>query len=408
MVKSATARIGEADPEIKKLLSPKAAKCLGNAISQVPEVEPTRYKSEVTAGDDGRCKHSATVPQTVSAPSSADRSVAYGERLPKIVSLFAGAGGLDRGFKDAGFQIAVAFDVSKAAIRTHQRNFPETASTVIDLVGVQPSGVVDLVKETVSPGERIGVIGGPPCQGFSRANTTAQQDDPRNKLPDIYLKILAELQSTYTVDFFVFENVLGFGDKKHSSIYQALTGGLEALGFTTSRMDLCALDFGVPQNRQRIVMAGMRCGQGYSEVRPRKRKGKTTVREAIGGLRPPVFYQRGLSPQEFPEHPNHWTMKPKSIQFSNPRVTTVDGRSFKRLDWQKASPTIAFGHREIYVHPNGDRRLSLYEAMRLQGFPHDFVLEGNLSEQVEQVSNAVPPPLARSIALAVKRALVGQ
>jgi DNA (cytosine-5)-methyltransferase 1 len=98
-------------------------------------------------------------------------------------------------------------------------------------------------------------------------------------------------------------------------------------------------------------------------------------------------------------------MQPKSHRFLSPTAESGEGRSFRRLNWDAASPTIAFGHREIHVHPNGHRRLSIYEAMLLQGFPADFVLEGNLSEQVEQVSNAVPPPLARSIALAVKSAI---
>ena len=89
-------------------------------------------------------------------------------------------------------------------------------------------------------------------------------------------------------------------------------------------------------------------------------------------------------------------MNSKSARFkSKPDVHS--GRSFKQLKWADPSPTIAFGHREIYVHPNGRRRLSIFEAMLLQGFPKSFVLEGNLSEQVEQISNAVPPPLARSI-----------
>lgn len=101
-------------------------------------------------------------------------------------------------------------------------------------------------------------------------------------------------------------------------------------------------------------------------------------------------------------------MQPKSERFEMPRPEIAEQRSFKRLDWDSPSRTIAFGHREIHVHPDGHRRLSIYEALLLQGFPKTFVLEGNLSEQVEQVSNAVPPPLARSVALAVRRALNGR
>jgi DNA (cytosine-5)-methyltransferase 1 len=409
MPKSAMAHIGDAELRAQKPALSKELERRGLVASRLPEVQRPEHKGANITGGEGREYSNSAAPLRAVNPSHpADQSADVGHVLPKIVSLFSGAGGLDLGFKDAGFQVAVAFDASKTAIRTHKRNFPGTESAIVDLAKVTPSGVAALIAEKIPPGERIGVIGGPPCQGFSRANTTAQPDDPRNKLPDIYLKIITELQRTYTVEFFVFENVLGIGDKKHTPTYQALVAGLSALGFATKEMELCALDFGVPQNRRRIVLSGMRSGQNYTEVYPRKQKGKKTVQEAIGGLQAPVFFRHGLSPEEFPVHPNHWTMKPKSPRFSNPRDSSVDGRSFKRLNWQKASPTIAFGHREIHVHPNGDRRISLYEALRLQGFPHGFVLEGNLSEQVEQVSNAVPPPLARSLARAVKRALLGK
>ena len=99
-------------------------------------------------------------------------------------------------------------------------------------------------------------------------------------------------------------------------------------------------------------------------------------------------------------------MNPISPRFKA-KTPPHGGRCFKQLSWHKPSPTIAFGHREIYVHPNGKRRLSIFEAMLLQGFPDTFVLEGNLSEQVEQISNAVPPPLAKSVASAIRRTLEG-
>ncbi len=328
--------------------------------------------------------------------------------LPKIVSLFCGAGGLDLGFKEAGFTISVAIDAAEAAIRTHKKNFPRSKAVVGDLIKLQPAGVLDQVKKKVKPGQRIAVIGGPPCQGFSRANTGSLSNDPRNRLPKLYLEIVAGLQSLYTVEFIVFENVLGIRDKKHVNTYKALMQGIADLGFEVTEKELCSADFGVPQNRRRIVLSGMRTGQGYTQVKPRKRKGLQTVREAIGGLESPVFFRYGLEPRDIPVHPNHWTMQPKSPRFLNPDAETGDGRSFKRLNWNAASPTIAFGHREIHVHPDGRRRLSIYEALLLQGFPKEFVLAGNLSEQVEQVSNAVPPPLARSVALAVKRSLSGR
>ena len=103
--------------------------------------------------------------------------------LPKIVSLFSGAGGLDLGFHEAGFPVVFAVDSSAAAIKTHKRNFPATTSIAADLVGLGPGGVLNYLGNLLMAGEPIGVIGGPPCQGFSRANTGSVAKDPRNKLP---------------------------------------------------------------------------------------------------------------------------------------------------------------------------------------------------------------------------------
>jgi DNA (cytosine-5)-methyltransferase 1 len=327
-------------------------------------------------------------------------------RLPKIISLFSGAGGLDHGFEAAGFKVSAAFDISKAAIETHKRNFPNSVAIADDLIRLGPIGVSTVVRKTLRKGSRIGIIGGPPCQGFSRANTTATAADPRNELPKLYVDIVRELQKNFKVEFAVFENVLGMRDKKHVAAYQNLLTGLRTLGFDITEKELCATDFGVPQTRRRIVLSATRAELEIKAIRPRRRKGPLSVRDAIGGLPRPEFFSRDLGEDDIPHHPNHWTMNPVSPRFKM-KVAAHSGRCFKQLSWKKPSPTIAFGHREIYVHPNGKRRLSIFEAMLLQGFPETFVLKGNLSEQVEQISNAVPPPLAKSVASAIRRTLVG-
>lgn len=348
-----------------------------------------------------------TTVQTYSQRAGGRKETSSGN-LPMVVSLFSGAGGLDWGFHYHGFKISLAIDISVAAIKTHKRNFKSTHSVVADLIQLGPKGVLAHVVERIPKGERIGIIGGPPCQGFSRANINSQADDPRNKLPSLYLDIVQALKQHYIVEFVVFENVLGIRDNKHSATYKKIIDRLGKLNFTVTEKELCALDFGVPQNRRRIILSAMRSDQGYTIVKPNKRKGLSTVRETIGELAEPIFFQRNLDLTCIPHHPNHWTMRPKSFRFKNPESNHSGGRSFRKLAWDEPSPTIAFGHREIYIHPSGHRRLSIYEAMLLQGFPKSFVLEGNLSAQVEQVSNAVPPPLARSVAAAVKRALAAE
>ncbi|MDX1907452.1 MAG: DNA cytosine methyltransferase [Bacteroidia bacterium] len=320
---------------------------------------------------------------------------------PAVISLFCGAGGLDLGFKQEGYAIPLAIDSDRSAIETHCFNFQDTSAVIADLTAIGPTGVQNYALASIPIGSRIGIIGGPPCQGFSRGNISSDPDDPRNLLPALYIEIISKLQETYTVEFVVFENVMGMKDKKHEEKYSQLISGLSSLSFDVTEKELCAADFGVPQNRYRVIVTAVRSGQRYSSVTPIKNNARVTVRDAIGHLSEPAFYRRKISPSDIPLHPNHWTMQPKSPKFLEKNFNNSMSRSFRKLSWEKPSPTIAFGNREIHVHPNGHRRLSIFEAMLLQGFPIDFELKGNLSQQVQQVSNAVPPPLARSLAKAI-------
>jgi DNA (cytosine-5)-methyltransferase 1 len=100
-------------------------------------------------------------------------------------------------------------------------------------------------------------------------------------------------------------------------------------------------------------------------------------------------------------------MAPKSPKFHQEGGVKpgVKGRSFKMLNWDEPSIAVAYGHREVNIHPSGRRRLSVYEALLLQGFPRDYVLAGTLSSQIDQVSEAVPPPLAMALARTISKAL---
>ncbi|AIY48216.1 DNA cytosine methyltransferase [Mycolicibacterium fortuitum] len=326
--------------------------------------------------------------------------------LPKIVSLFSGAGGLDLGFERSGFPLSFAVDLSTAAIQTHRRNFKDTVSVAADLEKLKPAGVLAHLEEILEPGDSIGVIGGPPCQGFSRANTGSAANDPRNRLPLLYLQIVQALQAKYEVEFVLFENVLGIRDAKHSVTFRGILSKFRDIGLTSDVSEYSALDYGVAQTRNRVIISGFREETVAKKFKPEKvRATGLTVGGVIGSLPEPAFFARGLDKAAIPHHENHWTMRPVSKRFSRPGGADRAGRSFRRLEWDKPSPTVAYGHREIHVHPDGHRRLSIYEAMLLQGFPSDFVLEGTLSSQVEQVSNAVPPPLAQALATAIVTAM---
>lgn len=326
--------------------------------------------------------------------------------LPKIVSLFSGAGGLDHGFKNADFPLAFAVDLSPAAIQTHKRNFREVTSVAADLEDLGPDGILAHLESILLPGESIGVIGGPPCQGFSRANTASAANDPRNGLPLLYLEIVEALQANYRVEFVLFENVLGIRDAKHSVTFGGILAKFTEIGLTPVVNEYSALDYGVAQTRTRVIISGFQDEAIARDFKPRKISTRDlTVKSVIGHLPEPAFFTRNLEKSSIPYHENHWTMRPVSKRFFQPWGADRAGRSFRRLEWDKPSPTVAYGHREIHVHPDGRRRLSIFEAMLLQGFPPEFILEGTLSSQVEQVSNAVPPPLAKSLATAIRTAM---
>lgn len=322
-----------------------------------------------------------------------------------LLSLFCGAGGLDLGFTSEGFRVKLAIDLSKAAIDTHKFNFAESAAEQHDLLSLGVEGVLALCKTKFRKNESLGIIGGPPCQGFSRSNMLSHENDPRNKLAVLYVDIIASLSKEYDIKFVVFENVLGIKDKKHNEIYSSILSRLSELGFDVYENTLNALDFGVAQDRKRVIILSLK--KNFLATHPvfESVNLRLTVKDVIGGLPEPAFFYRNIDIKSIPLHPNHWTMAPKSKKFLQPELFDNKNRSFRVIAWDKPSPTVAYGNREIHVHPNKKRRLSIYESLLLQGFPECFVLKGTLSEQVTQVSNAVPPPMAQKIAKYIKKVI---
>lgn len=322
-----------------------------------------------------------------------------------VVSLFCGAGGLDYGFAKAGFTPVLAIDRDAAAIRTFNANFAGNVARAGDLSELSPTAVKRWLARRTPP---RGVIGGPPCQGFSYGNTKASADDPRNQLAFRYCELLAALNTQSSIDFFVFENVLGLRSPKHRARLQEIIRRFKEAGFDVVQAELDAERFRVPQRRRRLFLVGINGDTfpGVSFAWPNGTEHLRTVRQAIGGLPDPILRTPGLTADAIPYHPNHWTMPPRSRRFAERDFN--GGRSFRRLEWDQPSWTVAYGNREIHIHPDGERRLSVLEAMLLQGFPKKFVLQGNFSEQVQQVSNAVPPPVARAVAAAIRKQLYGR
>ncbi len=326
-----------------------------------------------------------------------------------IISLFSGAGGLDWGFEQEGFQPIIAYDIEPAAVRTYNYNREGEVAREADLSSFTGDDIVREIAQLELDTSLHGVIGGPPCQYFSNGNKAPRQDDdPRRTLPINYANILQRLNQEYKIAFFILENVSGLAKPAHHDDFQHIIEMFEEAGFRVFHEILDAYNYKVPQFRKRLFLVGWNKIL-YPEAKYEFPVGKPcglTVQDRIGGLAEPQFWARDLNPDKFPEHPNHWAMNPKSDKFRNspPPNLRRCTRSFRRLFWNEPSYTVAYGHNEIHVHPEGHRRLSIYEAMLLQGFPRGrggYQLMGNLTEQVTLVSDAVPPPLATALAKSI-------
>lgn len=326
---------------------------------------------------------------------------------PKLVSLFCGAGGLDLGFIDAGFDVAFAADHDRYAVETYNHNHPGQRASKVDLLETSPE---ELYKRSVlEPGFEgaiHGIIGGPPCQGFSRANTARCHSDPRNQLAVKYADIVNYFYRHSKIKFFLFENVPEILAKKNADFLEMLRARLSK-NFFIYEKEINSSGFGVAQHRRRYFIAGISkdVKAGKFTFPEATVKDFRTVEDEIFGFPQPVYYNRANNSDSIPFHPNHWTMKPKSKRFLTGEMP-AGGRSFIKLDWKRPSRTVAYGNREIHVHPDGHRRLSIYEAMKLQGFPDSYRLMGTLSAQVKQISNAVPPPVAAALAKCFKEFLL--
>jgi DNA (cytosine-5)-methyltransferase 1 len=324
-----------------------------------------------------------------------------------LLSLFCGPGGLDQGFREAGFTTDIAFDIDQDCVNTFAANHGGTKVFREDISKLNLARIDELYESEVRV---AGVIGGPPCQSFSVSNVHQAEDDPRHDLPVAYANLLKEVNEKRPLSFFVFENVPGLLGERHRHRYEQFKSLFSGAGFEIFENTLDAQEFGVPQVRPRVFIVGINRTLHPNAVWkwPEPEKTIKTVRDTIERLPPPVFNGKGLNPSSFEVHPNHWCMVPRSRKFETNGALVEGqawGRSFRTLAWDEPSWTVAYGNREVHVHPSGTRRLSIYEAMLLQSFPKWYIFTGNISAQTRLVSEAVAPRMAWHLAVAIRRCL---
>lgn len=208
----------------------------------------------------------------------------------KVISLFSGAGGLDLGFNNAGFQIAVAVELDSSCCETLRVNNPDL--TIINKSVADVSGQEILDAARLKVGEAALVIGGPPCQSFSLAGLRKGLDDERGRLLFEFVRIVRETLPKA----FVLENVKGLTNWDHGHAMQLLIEELtkpieqegEVFQYTISTPQvLNAVDYGVPQNRERLILVGNRMGKNFLYPAPHMFEPQKTVWDAIGDLPQP-------------------------------------------------------------------------------------------------------------------------
>lgn len=327
-----------------------------------------------------------------------------------VISFFSGCGGFDLGFTSAGFSIGLGLDFDPKAVESYNHNREKAVCHLADLSEINHHAIMELYDRNCGSAAPRGVIGGAPCQTFSNGNVHFNGDDSRHLLPRRYASMLRLLNNQYDLDFFVFENVKGIKSPKHRKEYTTIKRLFSHAGFKIFEGELDAADFGVAQHRCRVFLVGFNKVK-YPNIEFAFPSAGTivplTVASKLKGLPPPLLFKREARKEDIGFHPNHWTMYPRSRRFTDGSLKNghKQGRSFRVLQWDKPSLTVAYGNREIHVHPNAERRLSVYEAMLLQGFPEDYELLGTLSDQIRQVSDAIPPQLGAALGRAIYETL---
>lgn len=294
------------------------------------------------------------------------------------VSLFCGAGGLDLGFEQSGFRTLWANDFDKDACKTHQ-NWSKAKVVCGDISKVDVNDI---------PSSDI-ILGGFPCQGFSLSGPR-KIDDSRNVLYKHYVRIVKEKKPK----IFVGENVKGLLTMADGQIFEAIKAEFSECGYDVYSQLVNARDFGVPQDRERVIIVGFRKDLNVKSFEiPVPTNMKMTMREALAGM---------LEPTE-----DEVCNQPYSSRYMS--------RNRKR-GWDDVSYTIPAMAKQVTIHPSspdmekldkdlwkfGDngitRRFSWREAAVIQTFPRDLEFHGDLVSKYKQIGNAVPVKLASYVA----------
>ena len=374
-----------------------------------------------------------------------------GAARPVGVDLFAGAGGLSLGFEQAGFDVVAAVEVDPIHAAVHKFNFPKCATLAQSVVGLTGAAI----RKAAGLGKRKVhvVFGGAPCQGFSLIGQRVL-DDPRNGLVREFVRIVHELDA----DYFVFENVKGLTLGKHRKFLDELIEAFDGIGYAIRQpwQVLNASSYGVPQDRQRLILLGAKKGltlpqypvaitAAHDDDRLELPKGPSCA-DALGDLpdaetftkledtdaiktkawgKPSPYAKELRCTTAAAWHHGYKRDWDGSILTSSMRTehTDISRRRFGETAQGKVEPISRFfklpsngvantlragtdAARGAFtsprpIHYDKNRCITVREMARLHGFPDWFRLHATKWHGARQIGNAVPPPMARHVATAV-------
>lgn len=356
-----------------------------------------------------------------------------------VIDLFCGAGGLSEGFRQAGFHVLAGNDIDAAAGKTYASTHQSARFINSPIQSISASDLLNAAG--LRPAELDVLIGGPPCQAYSVYNHRRGMQDDRANLFREYLRLVEETKPRWVV----MENVTGITSISGGKIIDTLKTEFTRLGYRIENMILKAEEFGIPQERRRMIFIATNTnspilfpeathGPGLKEF--------VTIWDAIGDLPtvengqapglvgyaspPKCDYQKYVRGNSKLVH-NHAASKLGEINIARMKHIPQGGswrdipfdllpngmKKAKRSDHTKRYGRMAVNglsctiltkcdvHWGAYIHPLQDRAITVREAARLQSFPDCFVFQGSKTEQYVQVGNAVPPVLGRKIAEAL-------
>ena len=353
----------------------------------------------------------------------------------RIFSFFSGSGFLDLGFETSGFDIAFINEFLPAFYNAYfyarhddKHSGPDCGSFNGDINSLLEDKIFkNTYKSARLKTEIIGFIGGPPCPDFSVAGKNKGRSGVNGQLSQSYVDMIC----SYKPDFFLFENVKGlWKTAKHRAYFEELKKQLHSVGYATTEKLVNALEFGVPQDRERILLFGIlksKVNKPYKNKNellgfPWESHTKYQMSDILNCSWPTTtkFSENSIikKPENILEDltVEYWFNKNDVLHHPNandyliprgglPKMQTVmegdvSKKCYKRLHRWRYSPTAAYGNNEVHLHPYKIRRLSVSEVLAIQSLPKDFCLppEMALTAKFKTVGNGVPYLLAKGIA----------